>query len=464
MYLSFQANWALSEDNYVGWYLVHWLLLVPLLWLVARVATWLSGARIAGPAAAALFATSPLVSELMGWISVRSHLFGLVFTLASVAAWAAYREGTGGRRWAWLAASALLFAGSQLSKPVFLYLPVWLVLFDRFEGRRDWGRMVLDKLPHAIVGGAFLYKILALGAGARLVKPTPLGGSYYHTALQDLNLVVEYGRTLFVPSQTGILPAYNVALGWFTVAGTPMVLVNGFAPLASAIVLASVAAIAALAWVRAGWRLPALWLAGSAVTLATVLNVPFRGTAAAFEYRYTLSAQVLTAVLLAAAWVGLRRTVWGSRWPRGLWVVAIGVLAWRGAVTVQNTAAWRTSESFWVRNAALYPDTYFSNYYAGKALNRADRHVEAYAYLQRALKFHNGDDMLFKRLGDCEYDLKRFSDAREHWASYFLRNPSKVTDGYRRRFGEVGLDLEAERQRRRGQWTTSPVREGDPGE
>lgn len=460
MYLSMQLNWMIAQRNYAAWYLANLAVLVPVCWLLARFATWAVGSRMAGPIAVAWFVTTPLLAELMAWMSARSHLYGLVFVLASLAAWGRFRspDEPDRNRWYWL--SVLAFGLSQLGKPIFLFLPGWLIVLDLYQGRRDWAAMIREKIPYAVVAAAFVYKFV-FGAAQRLVKPTPLGGSYYHTVLQDLNLLVDYGRTLLIPSETGILPPMNVAKGWFEVDGTPMVLACGFAPAASAVILAATGVTTAILF-RRGWRWPLVWFVAGLMSYVLVLNIPFRGTAAAFEYRYTWSSQVLTAVLAASAGVALWRSGAFARWPRAVIGVASAIFAWRIAVTGLQVLAWHDSVTYWTRAAKMYPQTYFSNYYAGKSLQHAERPKEALAYLYVAEKYTTGDWMLYKRFGDNEYMLEQYELARMHWAMYFGRYPHKVTDSYREKFKKVGLDLDEARRAVRGP-PIAPI-DDDPNE
>lgn len=451
MYLSFQLNWLVAGKQYWAWYLVNWLLFAPLMLLVGRLGYRLTGDKLVGILAMAVLAVTPIMAELLSWISVRSHLFGLILAMGACVAYLEMLHARGRGRWGWLVVSLLAFVASQFSKPVFIFVPAWLVLFDVYLGRRDGLRAALEKLPYLLVAGGFAYKIVVTGAGNRLIRPDPLGGSYYHTVLQDLNLLVEYGRTLFVPAETGLLPHFNVALGWLSIDGTPQVLANGFAPLASLLILLSVAAVVAALRVRFGWGLPALWLLAAGVTFATVLNIPFRGTAAAFEYRYTFTAQVITAVLLGAAMVALLRSRMLEH--RLLRVVpaalCVAYLVWGATVTNANRHAWSSSEALWTRNADLYPRSFYSQYYAGKALQHASKNYEAVQHLLEAKRFNVKNDlMLHKRLGDNLYYIDDFEGAKEHWLIYFRKKPSKITERYEERFVEVGLTQRELRQRR----------------
>jgi len=441
MYLSFTLNWAAVGRDYWGWYLVNWLLLVPLMLGVAWVGRLLTGDRMVGVLAAAFFAASPITAELLCWMSVRSHLFGLLFTLLTTGAYLEYRR-EDGPRWGFLVLSVAGFLASQFCKPIYLFVPLWLVAIDLFLWRGRWWLRIVDKLPYVAVGIWSYWRIAAAGAGKRLIRDDPLGGSYLNTILQDFNLLVEYGRSLFVPSELGLLPPFNEAQGLLLVKGTPDVLVNGFAPLASLLILLSVLAIAIAARVRNGDRMPLLWLFLCGLSVATVMNIPNRGHAATFEYRYTVSATVATAIFLGDLAVRLVRGRLGSL--KGGRIAVVGALAaylaWGAVVTWDNGWHWQVSWHFWPRNARLYPHSYYAHYYAGKSHQWNRDNYTAVQHLLVAEDLNAKNDMaLHKRLGDNAYYIERYDLAREHWITYFRRYPRKIDDKYLERFQEVGL-------------------------
>lgn len=446
MYLSFMFNWAWAGRAYWMWYLVNWLLFVPFLLCVHLVARHLTGDRVAGVFAVAFVATSPITSEMLCWMSERGHYFGLLFTLLASGAYLAYAAQDDKRRWWLLGVSVAAFYLSQMCKPIFIFLPVSLMLFDLFSSRRRWAVMVLDKLPFVGLAVWSWYRVTVLGVGKGLIKPDYLGGSLLNTILQDFNLLVEYGRTTFVPSPLGMAPPYNEAAGFFFVEGVPMVLVNGFAPLASLIILLSVLAVALAARIRHGDGLPLLWLLAAGVSVATVMNIPPRGHAATFEYRYTLSANVMTAVLLGDLAVrflrgSLTRLVNGRLVATG---VVVAYLTLGAFVTAQNTWAWQVSHHLWVRNADMYPLWYSSRYYAGKSRQWNKQPYMAVQHLLAAAEVNERNDKaLHKRLGDNAYDIERYDLAREHWLIYFRRYPKKINDKYLEKFEKVGLVVSA---------------------
>lgn len=443
MYLSFMFNWALAKKAYWVWYLFNWILIPPILLCVAWIARHLTGDRIAAVLACAFVATSPIMSELLCWMSARSHLYGLVFALLSCGAYLEYM-GKERKKWWLLLVSVGAFYLSQMGKPIFIFVPVWLILFDVYKARRTWAIGLADKLPYFAIAVWSYYRLVIAknGVGHGLIKKEPLGGSLLNTILQDFNLLVEYGRSTFVPSALGMAPPFNVADGPFFVDGVPMILVNGFAPLASLIILLSVLAIAIAARVRNNDALPLLWLLAAGVSLATVMNIPARGHAATFEYRYTLSANVMTAILLGDLAVRYLRGRTARR-GRGR-LVAAGVLGaylcWSTLMTAANTHAWQVSHHLWVRNAEMYPQWYSARYYAGKARQWNKQPYMAVQHLLAAEKVNvRKDYALHKRLGDNAYNIERYDLAREHWQKYFTRYRTKVNEGYLKKFEKVGL-------------------------
>ena len=442
MYLSFMFNWALAKKAYWVWYLFNWVLLVPMMLCVDWIGRSLTDNRTVGPLAAGFFATSPIVAELLCWMSARSHLYGLTLMLLASGAYLAYVRSEDRSRWRLLALSVVAFLASQAGKPIFIFLPAWLILFDVYLGRRNWKLAVVDKLPFVAVAIASYVRVAVYGVGPGLIKKSPLGGSYFNTILQDFNILVEYGRTLFIPSELGILPPFNEADGLFAVVGEPMVMVNGFAPLASLLILLSVGAMAVAARVRHGDSLPLTWLLLAGVSVATVMNIPNRGHAATFEYRYTLSANVVPAVLLADLAVRFcRGRLAGIHIQRHIPMVLVTALLVVGAVmTAKNTHAWQISHHLWERNARMYPNSYFARYYAGKSCQWDKRYFDAVEHLLVADKFNVDNRMeLHKRLADNAHRIQRFDIAKEHWAVYFKRFPKKVDDKYKEKLLEVGL-------------------------
>lgn len=447
MYVSFLINWAVAGDAYWVWYLANWLLLAPLCLLVAAFAAQMSTNKWVPPLAVSIFGTTPIVSEIMCWMSARSHLYGLLCALTSVVTYLYAGKSQGRRRVIFYAGSVLAFLFSQFCKPIFLFVPVWLVILDVYFRRSDRYLAVLDKIPYVLVALHSAWRIAIAGAGQSLIRPRPLGGSYLNTILQDFNQLVEYARSLILPLQTGVAPPFNEASGWLAVEGTPMVVTLGFAPAASLGILACLFMSLVVLAVRGGYALPILGFLLAVTSFATVLNIPNRGPAATFEYRYTLSAAVVVAIVVSDMW--LRLFAYSRRLGRGVLAPALTAwLFWRIVVTLLNTHAWGASERLWVRSAHLYPHSYYAHYYAGKALQWKGRHHAALKHLFIADE-HNlkNDPPLWKRIGDNCYSIRDYDCATTYWARYFRVKPQDVTKSYEKKFAKAGIVWDPRRRR-----------------
>lgn len=434
MFLSFQLNWALFKDWYPAWYASNLVVFVGVLGLVARFARHLLGHRGAAALAVALFGTAPIHAELLAWMSARCHLYGLFFALGCLVAYQEARLRTGRARWGLLAVSLVAFAGSQISKPIFVFVPAWLVLLDWLERRRDLGRAALEKLPFLAVGVGFVVKMVHASDAVGRVRPAPLGGSWLNTALQDLNQLVEYGRAALLPTVTGPAAPYNEVIDALHVRGPVDVATLGYAPLASGLILALAGLAAVGLWVRRRDALPLFCYAAFLTSFVAVLNIPPHTTPMA--YRYTLSAHVVGAVLLAAAVV----RGWGL--PRAVRLGGAAALLLASVLAANaNRDAWSSSVALWTREARLRPLDAVSAYYAGKALIRADRPAKAIPHLERAVALDDTRALARRRLADACYEAGQHERALEHYRVYFAQEPSKMTPFYRRRMTE----LEAER-------------------
>jgi tetratricopeptide (TPR) repeat protein len=102
---------------------------------------------------ALLFVVHPLHVESVTWISGRKDVSYTLFFLASLATYYQYVKS---KKAYWVGVSFLLFIPALLSKPAAVVLPVLLILFDLFEGRKLDLRFIIEKIvfviPAVIIG------------------------------------------------------------------------------------------------------------------------------------------------------------------------------------------------------------------------------------------------------------------------------------------------------------------------
>lgn len=434
MFLSFQLDWALFQRNYAGWYLTNLLLFfAPIVWFSEQLGRWMLRSRLGGLVTMGLVGITPIFAELNSWMSARCHLMGLAFAMGCIAAWIRWRED---QRWLWYGLALAAFTATQFSKPIFLFVPLWLGMLDLWAGRRGLGQLVVDKLPFLLVFAYSLNRILAASSEIGRVRTVYLGGSPAMTVATDMNLLVEYIIALLVPKPTGLRPPYNQARSWLEVEGVPHVLSFGFAPLASLVILLSLLWVGVVLWRR--WRLGAVLFAavGAVLSLGTVMNFPPHGTI--FAYRYAAAGQVLTAVALASLVLyGLRRFGEGTA-GRKAFVGAVALYALFSAGSMaHNLAGWHSSADYWVRNSVFYPKDGWSLYYAGKALQHRKRFEESAAHLERSKAAMPQHNMVYKRLGDVYWSMGDLRRAGDNYTEYFAREPWKLKGKYVDRMGQI---------------------------
>src|SRR5690606_15347805 len=100
------------------------------------------------------------------------------------------------------------------------------------------------KIPFLAVLGLFLLKIVRGGSDHGRVRTEVIGGSFSNTLALDTNLVLEYLRSAFVPTQTRLRIPRNDPESCLYVTGVPDIFVYGFSPIASLVILACLATCA----------------------------------------------------------------------------------------------------------------------------------------------------------------------------------------------------------------------------
>jgi tetratricopeptide (TPR) repeat protein len=95
---------------------------------------------------ALMFGIHPLHVEPVAWITGRRDLVYSAFLLSSMLAWLWHIGKTKHRTLLYLLA-LFLFIASLLSKGVAVVLPLFLLLTDYYQGRTDYWKMLLEKIP-----------------------------------------------------------------------------------------------------------------------------------------------------------------------------------------------------------------------------------------------------------------------------------------------------------------------------
>jgi predicted negative regulator of RcsB-dependent stress response len=306
-------------------------------WSLATVTLW-------------LFALHPAHVESVAWLAGQKDLCALVLVAAALLVHA-----RGRRPWA----VPLLVLLAALAKGVAVAVPLLLPCHDWLVRRRPrWGVLAASLAAALAEMGVHL----AVGRRVGMLAPWP-GGGRLATAATMGPVWLRYLGESFVP--VGLSVRHEVAVHG---AGDPRAWA-AYLPLA-------LAAVAAAAAARRGWRLPAYALAWFVLPLLPTSQVlaPLQNLMAD---RYLLLAVLGPCLVLA---LGLR-ALW-RRFPSGL--PAAAVVAVMAVLTALRAPVFASSVALWSDAVAREPGSARAQYQLAMALREAGRHDEAEAALRRA--------------------------------------------------------------------------------
>ncbi len=137
-------------------HLVNTALVFAFVWLLCR-------RRMVAIITALFFGLHPMHIESVAWVAGRKDVvYGFFYLLSCISYLYYVRSNDSGKKWLWYIAVVVLYAGSLLSKPVAVVLPVTLLLIDFFEertflkdenGKQIWSisnlnfKIFIDKIP-----------------------------------------------------------------------------------------------------------------------------------------------------------------------------------------------------------------------------------------------------------------------------------------------------------------------------
>ncbi len=292
--------------------------------LVARLAMRLFQAWQPGLVAGALFATHPIHTESVAWVSGVSDVFMTVLALAALLV------ALGSERWSWPRAatvSGLIIAAALTKEPG--AVAGFLVLIIAFRAP-DWRRRVAAVAVAAIV-------VLALRMVALRGVTVPVNHAELGIAGWVLHGFALLGQALVSMAAPVALNAYHLM--------SPIDSALELQVVGGVMALASLTAACVWAWPTA-FRLPAVLLLASLVPATIVPRLGLN----AFAERYVYLPSVGLVLIIAGAVSVLA--------PRGrlraLLVVAV-VSAFGARATIERSAVWRSNLSLFTDIARQSP-------------------------------------------------------------------------------------------------------------
>jgi len=164
---------------------------------------------------AGLFALHPLHVESVAWIAERKDVLSTAFGLAALHAWVSYVRGGRGRA---IALAVAAQAASLLAKPMFVSLPVLLLILEIWPlaRRMSWRDRLIEKLPFVALSAASCLVTLFVqshGGATRSLMQYPLAARAANAAVTTVAYLVKAvwpsGLAVFYPYPYEGIPAWK---------------------------------------------------------------------------------------------------------------------------------------------------------------------------------------------------------------------------------------------------------------
>jgi tetratricopeptide (TPR) repeat protein len=256
--------------------------------------------------------------------------------------------------------------------------PKFNSLLRRFGNRKEFLRLVLEKIPLVVLAAAgCIVTAATLGLGERRSLP------FSERVSNALVSYVVYIRQMLLPS--GLAAPYPLAPN-----GQPMWKVL----IALAVLLAISITVIALRTKRPYLLMGWLWYLGMAFPVIGIIQI---SSDAAHADRYTYLPEIGLAI--AGVWV-LKE--WSAKWKyrRALCAcVATFVLGVLIILARNQTSDWRDSEALWSHALACTSQNSTAHYGLGVTLFKQGKNDEALAHLRQAIQINPGFAKAYAALG-----------------------------------------------------------------
>jgi hypothetical protein len=383
-WLSYLLDFELYGLDPAGYHATNVLLHAANVAVVFRVLCRASGRVWPSALAAALFACHPLHVEVVAWVGQRKELLGAFFGLLAIDAYVSWARRGGGWRYAVV---ALWMGLALMAKPMWVTLPVLLLLFDLWplsrlraapssklrSGRAALGVRLLEKLPLAVLSLAS--SVLTLAAQGRAMEASGGVGLPARAANATVAYATYLEKTIW-PAELSVLYPHPYLPG-----GTPL---PPWQIAASALLLLGISAIAIATrnrpYLLVGW----LWFVAALVPVIGIVQVGWQAMADRYTYVPHLG------LFMLFAWAA-DDTLWSLRERRpgiarlvaGVLVVLVVACAGR---TAHQTRVWRDTTTLYRSSIASKPDSYWLRFNLGNRLLERGEHTEALVEYEAALR------------------------------------------------------------------------------
>ena len=384
--------------------LVHTAVVI-LLFLVLRQMT---GTLWRSAFVAAVFAIHPLRVESVAWVAERKDLLSGLFFMLTLGAYVRYVRK---RRFGRYVLMAILFTCGLLSKPVFVTVPLMLLLLDywplrRFEQQLAIRGLILEKIPLLILSLTVSVATIT-GQTGEVVSMEPLpfvwrvNNAFVSYVTYIWQMIWPARLAIFYPHPQNHLTLWEIAV-------------------AIALLIAMTVLAFALRkrcpYLIVGW----FWYLVMLAPVIGVVQVNLQGHAD----RYTYLAQIGLYLLVVWSIADLSLS-----WPYRRQILSVAAslvivaLAWSAWI---QTAYWRDSESLWTHAIAVTSDNDTAQADLADLLLRRGRVSESVFHSQEALRIRPGNADAHNTLGIALFQMGDLKDAVAHWKQSLEIQPGNM--------------------------------------
>ena len=352
-----------------------------------------------------LFATHPVGSEAVAWVSGRKEVLAAFFILLGLYLYVKSADVAPEKFWQYYLGALVSFLAASFSKATAVVFPALVILFDFAFRAGAWKvrlrQRVLTYTPFFLVGLAVAVVHLIFGLGRGTVK-TFHGGSLQTPILLSARAFMHYLRLMIFP--TGLRPFYDVA----DFLRTDPRWIRGGLCLGLSVVFLAVVFISLRRWRKVSFALS--WFL---LTLLPVSGIIPTSTLLAERYLYipSIGFLFLPALILARLYTaGSTREERAQSAILGIGLLS-AILGLYSLGTVRRNVAWRDSISLWsdaLRKSPLSVDVMLKLADAYYTRGEKDRPLKILEEAERIMP-HVAEVHLAK--GRIHFDQRRLDDA-----------------------------------------------------
>ncbi len=348
------VNYKIGGLNPVWWHAVTILAHLFAVFLLYLVILTMTGNEFLAAGSGLLFGLHPVHHEAVAWISGATEPLLAIFFLASFFCYLKSRDGSGGNKRGWFAASLGCFVSAVLEKETALILPAVIFFHSYiFSGDESSGAakrlrgaigVALAYLPLTIV--YFIARYLALKGLSHTLTPL----SWKTKILTWPSLLLFYLKSLIWP--TGLSAFYD----------TPYITTVGFRPVILPLLVILIAGAILYLWARRS-GLAAFFSIWIIMPLLPLLNISIfkEGEIAHDRYLYLPSVGLCVLIVLALSYLGSKKTAMPV-------VVLLIVSVFFGIATFSQSAMWASDFSLAARGVEIAPHNAMAANNLGKQL------------------------------------------------------------------------------------------------